>query len=148
MSYTLTFGPSYQSEQCIKIQIINDSLAEGWERFTVQLTTNSSAINITTSQFNIYIEPNNGTHYVLTVSYSDNNAFYDITGSDQSGICEDGSLTLSSGVDGSSLQLVEMCSEGVWSPVCDHNWTVADASVACKELGYQGCHYSFLLSLP
>jgi len=41
----------------------------------------------------------------------------------------------------SSLQLVEMCSEGVWSPVCDHNWTVADASVACKELGYQGCHY-------
>ena len=75
VSYTLTFGPSYQSEQCIKIQIINDSLAEGYERFTVQLTTNSSAINITTSQFNIYIEPNNGTHYVLTVSHSHDNAF-------------------------------------------------------------------------
>ena len=75
VSYTLTFGPSYQSEQCIKIQIINDSLAEDWERFTVQLATNSSAINITTPQFNIYIEPNNGTHYVLTVSYSHDNAF-------------------------------------------------------------------------
>jgi len=47
VSYTLTFGPSHQSEQCVKIQIINDSLAEGWERFTVQLTTNTSAINIT-----------------------------------------------------------------------------------------------------
>ena len=40
-----------------------------------------------------------------------------------------------SGVNGSSLQLVEMCSEGVWSPVCDHNWTVADATVVCRELG-------------
>lgn len=64
-----------------------------------------------------------------------------VAGSDQSGSCEDGSLTLSSGMDGSSLQLVEMCSRGVWSPVCAHNWTMVDASVACKELGYQGCYY-------
>ena len=35
----------------------------------------------------------------------------------------------------SSLQLVEMCSEGVWSPVCDNNWTLQDASVVCRELG-------------
>ena len=41
-----------------------------------------------------------------------------------------------SGINRSSLQLVEMCSEGVWSPVCDHNWTVADATVVCRELGY------------
>ena len=67
--------------------------------------------------------------------------FYDVTGSNQTGSCEEGSVTLSHGVNRSSVQLVEMCSEGVWSPVCDHNWTVADASVACKELGYQGCHY-------
>ena len=67
--------------------------------------------------------------------------FYDVTGSNQTGSCEDGSLTLSRGMNRSSVQLVEMCSEGVWSPVCDHNWTVADASVACKELGYQGYHY-------
>ena len=37
----------------------------------------------------------------------------------------------------SSLQLVEMCSnEGVWSPVCDHDWTLEDATVICTELGY------------
>ena len=36
-----------------------------------------------------------------------------------------------------NLQLVEMCSsEGVWSPVCDNNWTVQDATVVCRELGY------------
>ena len=60
VSYTLTFGPSYQSEQCVEILVINDSLAEGWERLTVQLTTNSSAIELITPQFKIYIEPNDG----------------------------------------------------------------------------------------
>ena len=51
---------------------------------------------------------------------------------------EDGSLTLVRGVGRNSLPLVEMYSKGVWSPVCDHNWTMADATVACRELGYQG----------
>ena len=41
-----------------------------------------------------------------------------------------------SDVKNSSLQLVEMCSsEGVWSPVCDNNWTLQDATVVCRELG-------------
>ena len=53
----------------------------------------------------------------------------------QSDSCEDGSLTVVSGINRNSLQLVEMCSEGVWSPVCDHNWTMADATVVCRELG-------------
>ena len=44
-------------------------------------------------------------------------------------------MRLVSDVEQSSLQLVEMCSEGVWSPVCDYNWTVADATVVCRELG-------------
>ena len=44
-------------------------------------------------------------------------------------------MRLMSDVEQSSLQLVEMCSEGVWSPVCDYNWTVADATVVCRELG-------------
>ena len=35
-----------------------------------------------------------------------------------------------------SPQLVEFCSEGVWSPVCDYNWTLQDATVICRELGY------------
>ena len=44
-------------------------------------------------------------------------------------------MRLVSDVEQSSLQLVEMCSEGVWSPVCDYNWTVADATVVCREFG-------------
>ena len=44
-----------------------------------------------------------------------------------------------SDVNNSSLQLVEMCSsEGVWSPVCDTNWTLQDATVVCRELKQQG----------
>ena len=44
-----------------------------------------------------------------------------------------------SDVNNSSLQLVEMCSsEGVWSPVCDNNWTLQDATVVCRELVKQG----------
>ena len=40
-----------------------------------------------------------------------------------------------SDVNNSSLQLVEMCSsEGVWSPVCDNNWTLKDATVVCSQL--------------
>ena len=49
--------------------------------------------------------------------------------------CTEGSVTVVSDVLGSSLQLVEMCSsEGVWSPVCDNNWTLQDATVVCREL--------------
>ena len=37
----------------------------------------------------------------------------------------------------SGLQLVEMCdSEGVWSPPCDVHWSLEDATVICRELGY------------
>ena len=47
-----------------------------------------------------------------------------------------------SDVNNSSLQLVEMCSsEGVWSPVCDNNWTLQDATVVCRELERQGFPY-------
>ena len=53
--------------------------------------------------------------------------------------CSEGNVTVVSDVNNSSLQLVEMCSsEGVWSPVCDNNWTLQDATVVCRELDYQG----------
>lgn len=52
-----------------------------------------------------------------------------------------------SGVGRNSLPLVEMYSKGMWSPVCDNNWTVADATVACRELGYQGAPPCTLLNL-
>ena len=53
--------------------------------------------------------------------------------------CSEGSVTVMSDVNNSSLQLVEMCSsEGVWSPVCNNNWTLQDAIVVCRELEKQG----------
>ena len=50
--------------------------------------------------------------------------------------CAEGSVTVTCDANNSSLKLVEMCSEGVWSPVCDHDWTLQDATVFCKELGF------------
>ena len=56
-------------------------------------------------------------------------------------MCTEGSVTVVSDANNSSLQLVEMCSsEGVWSPVCDHDWTAEDATVVCRELGYTGSY--------
>ena len=50
--------------------------------------------------------------------------------------CPEGNVTVVSDVNNSSLQLVEMCSsKEVWSPVCDNNWTLQDATVVCRELG-------------
>ena len=65
VSYTFTFGPSLQSEQCRDIQIINDRLAERLEIFTVQLTTNGSAIELTTPQIMINIQDNDGRKCLL-----------------------------------------------------------------------------------
>ena len=51
--------------------------------------------------------------------------------------CTEGSVTAASDVYNSNLQLVEMCSsEGVWSPACDYNWTLQDATVVCREVRY------------
>ena len=51
--------------------------------------------------------------------------------------CAEGSVTVVSDAKNSSLQLVEMCSsEGVWSSLCDYDWTADDATVVCRELGY------------
>ena len=60
VNYTLIFGPSLQSEQCRDIQTINDSLAEGLEILTVQLTTNSSVVELSTPQIMINIQDNDG----------------------------------------------------------------------------------------
>ena len=49
-------------------------------------------------------------------------------------MCTEGSVTVVRDADNSSLQLVEMCdSEGVWSPLCDSEWTIQDARVVCRE---------------
>ena len=60
LSHTLTFEPSdmTRSHQCLQIEIIDDSLAEDWEMFSVLLSTNSSAVNLTRHEFNVFIQPN------------------------------------------------------------------------------------------
>ena len=61
-NFTLIFTPSnmMKSRQCVQIEIIDDSLAEFWEVFTVLLSTNSSAVDLTLNKFDIYISPNDG----------------------------------------------------------------------------------------
>ena len=60
---TVTFESteSVRSQQCLEIELIDDSLAESWEMFSVTLSTNSSSsVNITRREFNIFIAPNDG----------------------------------------------------------------------------------------
>ena len=45
------------------------------------------------------------------------------------------------------LTLVEEYDEGVWSPLCDHNWTGLDCSVVCRELGTRLCCGVVILKL-
>ena len=37
--------------------------------------------------------------------------------------------------------LVEICLNGVWGLVCGYGWNVRDASVVCRQLGYNGCKF-------
>ena len=58
---TLVFEPSNEIilEQCLEIEIINDSLPEDWEVFTLLLSTNSSAVNLTVHRVDVYISDGN-----------------------------------------------------------------------------------------
>ena len=64
---TLVFKPSNEmrsQQQCLEIEIINDSLPEDWEVFTLLLSTNNSAVNLTVHRVDVHIQPNNGKYYV------------------------------------------------------------------------------------
>ena len=58
LSQTLTLGPSVTSEQCVEIEILDDSLTESWEMFVVQLSTNSTAVYLVNELVHVYISPN------------------------------------------------------------------------------------------
>ena len=49
--------------------------------------------------------------------------------------CEDGEVRLQDGT-ASSNGRVELCQNGIWGSVCSSQWDDTDASVVCRELGY------------
>lgn len=54
--------------------------------------------------------------------------------------CKHGSVRLMNGTITNEGR-VEVCINGIWSSVCDANWTQHDATVVCNQLGYSGIIY-------
>lgn len=50
--------------------------------------------------------------------------------------CTDGELQLS-GSELTSGGRLEMCFQGIWGTICDHNWIISNAIVACRQLGFK-----------
>ena len=48
--------------------------------------------------------------------------------------CEDGDLRLMDGINNSSGR-VEFCHDEEWGTVCDDNFGIREARVACRQLG-------------
>ena len=62
---TLKFEPSFEirsQQQCLEIEIIDDSLPEDWEVFTLLLSTNNSEVQLFEQRVDVYIIADNGKH--------------------------------------------------------------------------------------
>lgn len=57
LNHTVTFEPSnaMSSHQCLTIEIVDDTLVESWEKFTVLVSTANSAAHLTRTSFDVYI---------------------------------------------------------------------------------------------
>ena len=52
-----------------------------------------------------------------------------------SAVCEENAVRLVDGLDRNAGR-VEVCVLETWRTVCDRQWTMEDASVVCRQLGF------------
>ena len=71
---TLKFEPfdGITSQQCLEIEIIDDSLPEDWEVFTLQLSTNNPTVDLITLIVNVSIRSNDGKYHQNVYNNSEN----------------------------------------------------------------------------
>ena len=52
--------------------------------------------------------------------------------------CTEGDVRLAEGHRSAYDGSVEVCLDGMWITVCNAAWDVNDATVVCRQLGYEG----------